>query len=94
MIMEENVIRRRVVVRGRVQGVFYRDSCRQQAHESGVTGWVSNEPDGSVLAVFEGSPEAVERLIVWCRTGPPSAVVRAVDVDEEPPRGERRFSVR
>ncbi len=92
--MDESVIRRRVVVRGRVQGVFFRDSCRQQAQEAGVTGWVSNEPDGSVLAVFEGSADAVQRLVAWCRTGSPSARVLAVDVDEEPPRGERRFSVR
>ncbi|MFY9913458.1 MAG: acylphosphatase [Nocardioidaceae bacterium] len=92
--MVEDVIRRRVVVRGRVQGVFFRDSCRQQAQEADVTGWVSNEPDGSVVAVFEGSPDAVRRLVEWCRTGPPSARVIAVGVDEEPARGERRFSVR
>ena len=92
--MNANVIRRRVVVRGRVQGVFFRDSCRQLADAAGVTGWVSNEPDGSVIAVFEGSPDAVRRLVEWCRTGPPSARVIAVDVDEEPARGERRFSVR
>ncbi len=92
--MDDTVIRRRVVVHGRVQGVFFRDSCRQTAAAEGVTGWVSNEPDGTVLAVFEGSPDAVRRLVEWCRSGPPSARVSSIDVDDEPPRGEPRFSVR
>ncbi len=92
--MGDTVIRRRVVVHGRVQGVFFRDSCQRQAAAEGVTGWVSNEPDGTVLAVLEGSPDAVRRLVDWCRTGPPSARVSAVDVTGEVPQGERRFVVR
>ncbi len=92
--MSRDPIRRRVVVHGRVQGVFFRDSCSREADAAGVTGWVSNEPDGSVQAVFEGSPDAVLRLVDWCRTGPPSARVAAIEVEDEPPRGERRFSVR
>ena len=66
-------IRRRAVVHGRVQGVFFRDSCRQLAQAAGVAGSVRNEPDGTVAAVFEGDPDAVRRMVDWCRTGPPSA---------------------
>lgn len=86
-------IRRRVLVRGRVQGVFFRDSCRREAQAAGVAGFVSNEPDGTVLAVFEGDPDAVGRLVDWCRSGPPSAQVDGVDVTDEPPTGHSGFSV-
>ena len=85
---------RRVVVHGRVQGVFFRDSCRQQAERLGVAGWVSNEPDGSVAGHFEGAPDAVEALVRWCRDGPPSARVERVDVQQAEPRGQDRFTVR
>jgi acylphosphatase len=89
------VVRRRVVVRGRVQGVFFRDECRQQARLLGVTGWVRNRGDGwSVEAIFEGPEEAVQRLIAWCHHGTPRAVVEAVDVTDEPPEGETSFRVR
>jgi acylphosphatase len=88
------VIRRRVVVRGRVQGVFFRDSCRQEADAAGVAGWVSNEPDGTVAAVFEGRPDAVRRLVEWCRIGPTYARVTSVDAIDEPPTGETGFAVR
>jgi len=84
----------RVVVRGRVQGVFYRDSCRSQAEAAGVTGWVSNEPDGTVHAFVEGSPDAVERLVAWMREGPPHASVDGVDVEAAEPEGHRGFEVR
>jgi len=87
-------IRRRVVVRGHVQGVFFRESCRREAQAAGVTGLVRNEPDGTVLAVFEGEPDAVRRLVEWCRSGPPSAQVDGVDVSDEPPTGTSGFSVR
>lgn len=92
--MSEDVIRRRVVVHGRVQGVFFRDSCRRQAESAGVSGFVSNEADGTVAAVFEGDPDGVRRLVDWCRTGPPSARVSGVEVDEEVPTGATGFSVR
>ena len=89
------VIRRHVVVRGRVQGVFFRDSCREQARLLGVSGWVRNRSDGSsVEAVFEGSEEAVRRMVAWCHHGPPRAFVEAVDVVDEPPEGEATFRVR
>ena len=87
------VRRTRVRVRGRVQGVFFRDSTRRAALEAGVAGCVRNLPDGSVEAVFEGEPEAVERLIAFARTGPPDAEVREAEVTEEPPRGASGFSV-
>ena len=79
----------RVIVRGRVQGVFFRDSCREQARALGVGGWVRNRGDGSsVEAVFEGRPEVVGRMIAWCHHGPPRAVVESVDVTDEPADAE------
>jgi acylphosphatase len=87
-------IRRRVVVDGRVQGVFFRDSCRREALDAGVAGWVRNRPDGRVEAVFEGAPDRVERLVQWCRVGPPRATVTAVETHVEEPAGEHGFRVR
>jgi acylphosphatase len=88
------VIRRRVVVHGHVQGVFFRDSTRRLAHRHGVAGWVSNRRDGAVEAVFEGEDEAVERLVAFAREGPRGAQVERVDVTDEEPVGESGFSVR
>ena len=76
------VARRRVVVSGRVQGVWYRDSCRDRAEMLGVRGWVANRSDGAVVAELEGDEPAVDALIAWMRTGPPRAVVTKVDVSE------------
>ncbi len=78
---------------GRVQGVFFRDDCRREAIAAGVTGWVRNRVDGRVEAVFEGDPDAVDRLVSWCRTGPPSARVSDVDVIPEDPGAEIGFQV-
>jgi acylphosphatase len=86
--------RRRVVVRGRVQGVFFRDTARRRADAAGVAGWVSNRPDGAVEAVFEGDPEAVDQLVEFCRRGPSRADVDSVDVVEEEPEGLSGFVVR
>ena len=88
------MIRRRVVVRGRVQGVWFRDSCRRESAGAGVVGWVRNSADGSVEAAFEGDPAAVDRLVAWCRTGPPRARVDAVEVQDEPVAGDEVFRVR
>ena len=88
------MVRFRVRVSGRVQGVWYRESCRQVATGLGVTGWVRNEPDGTVLAVVEGAAADVERLLDWMRTGPRHAAVAAVVTEPEEPRGERGFVVR
>ncbi len=87
-------IARRVVVHGRVQGVFFRDSTQRKAQSRGVSGWVINRDDGAVEAVFEGPESAVERMVDWCRTGPSSADVDDVDVSEEEPEGMSGFEVR
>ena len=83
----------RVTVTGRVQGVFFRDSCAREARSQGVAGWVRNRSDGSVEAWFEGSPQAVEKLVTWCRHGPSRADVDGVDVDEEAPAGLDDFRI-
>lgn len=91
--MSDQRIRRRVVVHGRVQGVFFRDSVRQRAHARGVHGGVRNRADGAVEAVFEGPPDAVHALVRFCETGPSGARVRHVEVDEEAPEGLDGFEV-
>lgn len=80
--------RARVVVSGRVQGVNFRYGTVRAAEGAGVAGWVRNNPDGTVEAVFEGSPDAVERMVEYCRRGPPGASVGDVRVDEEEPGGD------
>jgi acylphosphatase len=90
---DQSPARTRVVVHGAVQGVFFRDTCRRRATEAGVSGWVRNNPDGTVEAVFEGAPSAVERLVAWCRQGPEHAIVEHVDVEPETPTGEDGFRV-
>lgn len=94
MIQTGAVIRRRVVAHGRVQGVFFRDTCRRQASARRVSGWVVNREDGAVEAVFEGDPSAVQAMIDWARNGPAHAHVTKLEVIDEEPRGERGFSVR
>lgn len=88
------MIRRRVVVHGYVQGVFFRDSVRRLAQQHGVAGWVSNRWDGTVEAVFEGEEDAVERLVHFCRKGPRGAQVTSVEVTDEEPEGLAGFTVR
>jgi len=85
---------RRVVVRGRVQGVFFRDSTEKEAGSRGVSGWVRNRDDGTVEAAFEGEPDAVEAMVEFCRSGPSRADVDDVEVSEEEPEGVEGFSVR
>ena len=92
--MSEDAVRRRVVVHGRVQGVFFRDSTRERAEQRGVAGWVRNRPDGAVEAAFEGPPGAVEQLVRFCRDGPRGAEVEDVEVHEEEPEGVSGFQVR
>ena len=87
-------VARRVTVRGRVQGVWFRDSCRREAESLGVRGWVANEPDGTVVGHFEGPRDAVDPLVEWCRTGPPRAEVEGVEVSEVPPEGADGFQAR
>jgi acylphosphatase len=80
-------------VHGRVQGVFFRDTCRREAQAAGVGGWVRNLPDGSVEALFEGSEDAVRRMLDWVQHGPRYARVELVDEAEEQPTGLTDFRV-
>ncbi len=84
----------RVVVSGRVQGVFYRDTCRRLAAGAGLAGWIRNTAEGGVEAWFEGDRSVVERMVAWCREGPPGARVTGVEVVPETPRGATGFRVR
>jgi len=87
------MVRRRVVVRGIVQGVGFRFALVRVARSRGVSGWVGNRADGAVEVVFEGEEEAVASTVAWCGTGPPGAVVDDVEVRDEPPEGLRGFDV-
>ena len=87
-------VRKRVLVSGRVQGVWFRESCRHEADARRVGGWVRNRPDGKVEAVFEGEPDAVDELVGWCSIGPIRARVVRVEVTDELPVGESGFAVR
>ena len=78
----------RLIVKGRVQGVYFRASAVQQARHLGVTGWVMNCDDGSVELVAEGQSDSIEELIAWCRQGPPGARVDEVDLQRQGFRGE------
>jgi acylphosphatase len=89
----EGPCRRRVVVYGRVQGVWFRAACRREAEDRGVAGWIRNLPDGAVEAAFEGPDAAVEAMVAWMRRGPDLARVDRVEVRDEAPTGERGFVV-
>ena len=88
------MIRRRVVVHGLVQGVFFRDTTRRLAQQRGVAGWVANRWDGTVEAVFEGDADDVERLVEFMREGPRGAAVDRVEMFEEEPEGLGSFAIR
>ena len=87
------MVRRRVIVHGRVQGVFFRDTARRTGQSRGVAGWVRNTPEGTVEAVFEGEDEAVESMVRWCREGPRGAAVERVEVANEEPEGLTEFRI-
>ena len=86
-------VRKRVVVHGRVQGVFFRDAMRRLAERHGVAGSVRNTTDGTVEAVFEGPPDAVDEVVAFCEVGPRGAAVERVEIYEESPEGLRGFRV-
>jgi acylphosphatase len=88
-----SIIRRRVIVHGHVQGVFFRETARRRAEAARVAGWVRNCPDGTVEASFEGAADAVERMVRFCEQGPRGAQVDWIDVISEPPEGARGFRV-
>jgi acylphosphatase len=92
--MPDDVIRKRCVVHGKVQGVFFRDSAQEQAERHGVRGWVTNRSDGAVEAVLEGAHEAVDAVIRFFNEGPDRAQVQEVEVHEEEPEGLSSFEVR
>jgi acylphosphatase len=87
-------VARRVVVSGHVQGVFFRDQTRREAHRHGVAGWVRNCADGTVEAYFEGDSAAVEEVVRWCRQGPRHATVYDVRIEDAQPAGLDRFTIR
>jgi acylphosphatase len=88
------IVSKRIVVAGRVQGVWYRGSMQQYADQLGLVGWVKNLPDGRVEAVAEGPAEEVRALLRWCATGPPGARVAEVLSNDQPVSGFDEFSVR
>jgi acylphosphatase len=93
MSPSSEVVARRVTVHGRVQGVFFRDTCRRLATSRRVAGWVRNCADGSVEAWFEGPPDAVAALIDWAGRGPAHAEVSGVDVEDVEPSGATTFDI-
>lgn len=82
-----------VLVRGRVQGVFFRRSCAERARARGVTGWVRNTADGGVEAEFEGDEDGVAAMVAWCREGPPGAQVLDLEVLEVASGGGSGFRI-
>jgi acylphosphatase len=87
-------MRKRVVIHGSVQGVFFRDTLRRLAGQHGVSGWARNRADGTVEAVLEGSEEGVVRLVAFAQEGPRGAHVERVDMEDEEPEGLSGFSIR
>ena len=83
-----------IVVAGKVQGVYFRQSAREKAQESGITGFVKNQADGTVYIMATGTEERLESLLRWCRQGPPAAVVEAVTVERLPPQVFTSFIIR
>lgn len=92
--MSPDLIRRRLLVQGRVQGVFFRDSTRQRARREGVAGWARNRSDGAVEVVLEGPRTAVDRVAEFVEIGPPQASVRDVESYAEEPEGLTGFEIR
>jgi acylphosphatase len=83
-----------LIIKGKVQGVFYRQSARKEAVRLGISGWVKNNEDGTVEAIATGSEEQVQRFIQWCRQGPTLAHVTDVTVSEAPDESFTGFEVR
>ncbi|HTV10852.1 MAG TPA: acylphosphatase [Acidimicrobiales bacterium] len=87
------MVRRHLWVRGRVQGVWFRGACADEARLRGVSGWACNLPDGRVEVVAEGEDEAVRQVAEWCRHGPPTARVTGVEEQFEEPEGLSGFTI-
>jgi acylphosphatase len=84
----------RFIARGMVQGVFFRDSLRQEAERRGVAGWVVNRPDGAVEGTLEGQEGTVDSMVEFCRAGPGESSVESLEAWEVEPEGDRGFEVR
>jgi acylphosphatase len=91
---EDDIVRRRVLVRGQVQGVFFRASAEREAARHHVAGSARNLNDGSVELIVEGSSNAVDAMVAWARLGPPRARVEGIEVVDEPPEGLHGFRAR
>ena len=91
--MSERVARR-LVIRGTVQGVWFRESMRIEADRMGITGWVRNRLDGSVEALVEGAPDAIEAIVRWAHRGPEAALVTSVEQAAANPENLARFEKR
>ncbi len=89
-----NPRRMRILISGRVQGVFFRDSTREKAQALGLSGWIRNLPDGRVEAVVEGDEDRVAEMLSWCEEGPPDARVQNVSTENEEPENLSGFEVR
>ncbi|HEY8638823.1 MAG TPA: acylphosphatase [Solirubrobacteraceae bacterium] len=89
-----DVVAKRVVVTGSVQGVFFRDTANRRAEACGVTGWIVNRSDGAVEAHIEGPPGGVEGMLEFLREGPPRAQVTDAEVSDAEPEGLTEFEVR
>jgi acylphosphatase len=87
--MSQDKLRARVIIEGRVQGVFFRASTRDEARKLGISGWVRNLPNGDVEGLFEGDKSNVTQMLAWCYKGPPYAVVHKVNVSYEPFVGDQ-----
>ncbi len=92
--MSPDVVRRRLILTGHVQGVFFRASVQEAAENEGVAGWASNRSDGSVEVVLEGPASAVESVLGYCRIGPVNARVDSAEIKEEDPKGLSGFQTR
>ena len=86
-------VRKRALVSGRVQGVFYRDTCRRTASEHGVAGSAENLSSGDVEVVLEGPKDAVDEVLAWCREGTSGSRVESVDVTDEEPQDLKGFRI-
>lgn len=92
--MSDKTVRRRLIVHGHVQGVFFRDSIRETASNEGISGWAANRDDGAVEVVLEGPAAAVQAVAEFCRLGPLHAEVGRVEESEESPEGLEGFEIR
>lgn len=88
------MVRYRIRVKGKVQGVFYRSTAQAKAKELGLSGWVKNEEDGSVLIEAEGEEQKLLKLVDWCKEGPGAAVVNDVEYNEIEPKGVNGFEIK